>query len=50
MFVRGHPINRNKNKSSTGIPKSRGISKSPRKSISKYLKCGKARHYKRDCK
>jgi hypothetical protein len=42
LFVRGHPQDRNKNKSSGGgRSKSKGRSKSPGKYLRKCWKCGK---------
>jgi hypothetical protein len=50
LFVRGHTQDRNLGKSSRGISKSTGRSKSLGKSLRKYWKCGKIGHYKKDCK
>jgi hypothetical protein len=47
LFVRGCPQDRNKNKSLGGRSKSRDRSKSPRKYLRKYWKCGKVRNYKK---
>jgi hypothetical protein len=50
VFVRGCTQDRNPGKSSVGRSKSTDRSKSPRKSLRKCWKCGKTRHYKKDCK
>jgi hypothetical protein len=47
LFVRGFSQERNKNKSSSGRYKSKGIYKSPRKFIKVCWKCGKEGHYKK---
>ena len=50
LFVRGLPRDRNKNKGYVGRFKCKGRSKSLGKGIRKCWKCGKARHYKKDCR
>jgi hypothetical protein len=50
LSIREHSLDRNKNNSSSGRSKSRGRSKSPRKSLRKCWKCGKTKHYKKDCR
>ena len=50
LFVRGHTQDRNLGKPLGWRSKSIGRSKSPRKSLRKCWKCGKTRHYKKDCK
>jgi hypothetical protein len=50
LFVRGHTQDRNPGKSSRGRSKSTGRSKSLGKYLRKCWKCGKTRHYKKDCK
>jgi hypothetical protein len=49
LSIRGHSLNRNKNKSLSGRSKSRVIFKSLGKSLNKLWKCGKVGHYKKDC-
>ena len=50
LFVRGHTQDRNPIKPLGWRSKSTGRSKSPGKSLRKCQKCGKTRHYKKDCK
>jgi hypothetical protein len=50
LFVRGCTQDGNPSKYSGGRPKSTGRSKSLEKSLRKCWKCGKTRHYKKDCK
>jgi hypothetical protein len=50
LFVRGHTQDKIPGKPLWGISKSIGRSKSPRKYLRKCWKCGKTRHYKKDCK
>jgi hypothetical protein len=50
LFVRCHTQDRNPGKPLRGRSKYTGRSKSPRKSLRKCWKCGKTRHYKKDCK
>jgi len=50
LSIRGHTLDRNKNKSSSGRSKSRGRSKSLGKSLKKLWKCGKAGNFKKDCR
>jgi hypothetical protein len=50
LFVRGCAQDRNPGKPFGWISKSTGRSKSPRKSLRKWWKCGKTGHYKKDCK
>jgi hypothetical protein len=50
LFVRGRTQDKNPGKPSGGRSKSTGRSKSPRKYLRKFWKCGKTRHYKKDCK
>jgi hypothetical protein len=50
LFVRGCTQERNHGKPSGRRSKSTGRSKSPGKSLRKCWKCGKTRHYKKDCK
>jgi hypothetical protein len=50
LFVRGHPKDRDTNKSSGGGSKSKGRSKSLGKSLRKCWKCGKVGHYKKYCR
>jgi len=48
--IRGHTLDRNKNKSSSGRSKYRGRSKYLGKSLNKCWKCGKVGNFKKDCK
>ena len=48
--TRGFHHERNKNKGSQGISKSKGGSKSLGKGIRKCWKCGKFGNYKKDCR
>ena len=48
LSVRGFHQERNKNKGSQGISKSKGGSKYLGKGIRKCWKCGKCKHYKKD--
>jgi hypothetical protein len=50
LFVRGRTQDKNHGKSSGGISKSIGISKSPGKSLRRCWMCGKTGHYKKYCK
>jgi hypothetical protein len=50
LFVRGRTQDRNPGKPSGWRSKSTSRSKSPRKYLRKCWKCGKTRHYKKDCK
>ena len=50
LFVRGRTQDKNPGKTSGWRSKSTGRSKSPGKSLRKCWKCGKTRHYKKDCK
>jgi hypothetical protein len=50
LFVRGRTQDRNPSKPLGWRSKSMGRSKSPGKSLRKFWKCGKTRHYKKDCK
>ena len=49
LSIRGHPQDRNKNNYFLGRPKFQDRSKSQGKSLRKCQKCGKSRHYKKDC-
>jgi hypothetical protein len=50
LFVRGRTQDKNPDKSSSGISKYTGRSKSLGKYLRKCWKCGKTWHYKKDCK
>jgi hypothetical protein len=50
LFARGCSQERNGSKSSSGRYKSKGRSKSPRKFVKVCWRCGKERHYKKQCR
>jgi hypothetical protein len=49
LFARGHSQERNRSKSSSGISKSKGRYKSPRKFVKVCWRCGKEWHCKKQC-
>jgi hypothetical protein len=49
LFARGHSQERNRSKSSSGIYKSKGRFKSPRKFVKVCWRCGKQGHFKKQC-
>ena len=50
LLVRGRSQDRNKSKSSSGISKSKGRSKSPENLVKVCWRCGKEGHYKKKCR
>jgi hypothetical protein len=50
LFSRGRSQERNRSKFSSGRSKSKGRSKSPRNFVKVCWRCGKERHYKKQCR